>query len=90
MILANIKDADRYCSINPCCSAVFEFLKTLTTESKEGFVGDNYKVNFSGSYQKVVLRKGDFCIVFPEDAHIPMMVGDTGDRLMKAVAKVKL
>ena len=151
MILANIKDADRYCSINPCFSAVFEFLKTLTTESKEGFVGDDYKVNFSGkfidtsdtnpdgseksfeahrkyidihycisgsegigyadvsslkptteydeendyfllsgSYQKVVLRKGDFCIVFPEDAHIPMMVGDTGDRLMKAVAKVKL
>lgn len=151
MILANIKDADRYRALSPCFSAVFEFLKTLTTESEDGVVADDYKVNFSGkfidtsdtnpdgsvksfeahrkyidihycisgsegigyadvstlkptteydeendyflltgSYQKVILRKGDFCIVFPEDAHIPMMVGDTGDSLMKAVAKVKL
>lgn len=151
MILANIKDADRYCAINPCFSKVFEFLKTLTTESKEGVIGDGYKVNFSGkfietsdtnsdgsqksfeahkeyidihycisgsegigyadvssltptteydeandyfllsgSYQKVILHEGDFCIVFPEDAHIPMMVGDTDGRLMKAVAKIKL
>ena len=151
MILANIKDADRYLSLNPAFPKVFEFLKTLSTSSKEGIVGENYRVNFSGEfietadknpdgteksfeahkkyidvhycicgsegigyadvatltptteydeaddyfllsgkYQKVVLREGDFCIVFPEDAHIPMMVGDNNNGLMKAVAKVKL
>ena len=151
MILANIKDADKYCSINPNFKAVFDFLKTLTKDSKEGIVAEDYKVNFSGKYcdtadinadgtpkvfeahkkyidihycisgsegigyndvtrltptteydeendyfllsgeyQKVILREGDFCIVFPEDAHIPMMCGFTGGKLLKAVAKVKL
>lgn len=151
MILANIKDAERYFALNPQFPTVFEFLKTLTEESREGVVGDNYRVNFSGKfietsdkmpdgseksfeahkdyidihycitgsegigyadvqtltptteydkendyfllsgdYQKVVLRKGDFCIVFPEDAHIPMMAGDGDGKLLKAVAKVKL
>ena len=151
MILANIKDAERYCTLNKSFPAVFEFLKTLNTESTEGVVSDDYRVNFSGKYietadknpdgteksfeahkkyidihycisgsegigcadvstleptteydeendyfllsgeyQKVILREGDFCIVFPEDAHIPMMCGFTGGKLLKAVAKVKL
>ena len=151
MIIANIKDAERYYAINPCFSAVFEFLKTLSEDSKEGVVSDNYRVNFSGKfvgtadknpdgtdksfeahkdyidihycisgsegigyadvqtltptteydkendyfllsgdYQKVVLRAGDFCIVFPEDAHIPMMTGAEGDKVLKAVAKVRV
>ena len=151
MILANITDAERYCTLNKSFPAVFEFLKTLNTESTEGVVSDDYRVNFSGKYietadknpdgteksfeahkkyidihycisgsegigyadvatltptteydeendyfllsgeyQKVILREGDFCIVFPEDAHIPMMCGFTGGKLLKAVAKVKL
>ena len=151
MILANIKDAERYCTLNKSFPAVFEFLKTLSKESTEGTVSDDYRVNFSGKYietsdknpdgteksfeahkkyidihycisgsegigyadvssltptteydeendyfllsgeyQKVILREGDFCIVFPEDAHIPMMCGFTGGKLLKAVAKVKL
>ena len=151
MILANIKDAERYCTLNKSFPAVFEFLKTLNTESTEGVVSDDYRVNFSGKYietadknpdgteksfeahkkyidihycisgsegigyadvatltptteydeendyfllsgdyQKVILHEGDFCIVFPEDAHIPMMSGFTGGKLLKAVAKVKL
>ena len=44
----------------------------------------------SGEYQKVILRPGDFCIVFPEDAHIPMMAGADGDKVLKAVAKVRV
>ena len=151
MVLANIKDAERYYSLNPCFQKAFEFLKTLTSSSKDGIVEENYKVNFSGNfietadknpdgteksfeahrkyidihycvcgsegigyadiatltptteydeendylllsgeYQKVVLREGDFCIVFPEDAHIPMMSGDHASKLMKAVVKIKL
>ena len=151
MILANIRDADRYSDINPCFEEVFKFLKTLTVSSTEGVVGKNYRVNFSGKfidtsdknpdgteksfeahkkyidihycisgsegigyndvsrltptteydedndyylltggYQKVILHEGDFCIVFPEDAHIPMMKGVSDEKLLKAVAKVKV
>lgn len=151
MILANIKDAEKYYSLNKSFHAVFDFLKTLNKESTEGMVSGDYRVNFSGKYietadknadgseksfeahkkyidihycisgsegigyadvsslkptteydeendyfllsgdyQKVVLREGDFCIVFPEDAHIPMMSGFTNEKLLKAVAKVRL
>lgn len=150
MILANIKDAEKYCAINKNFKVVFDFLKTLTKDSKETLEADDYKVNFSGKYcdtadknadgtlkkfeahkkyidihycisgsegigyndvsrltpdteydeendylllsgeyQKVVLHEGDFCIVFPEDAHIPMMKGTVDGKLLKAVAKVK-
>lgn len=151
MILANIKDAERYYALNPHFPEIFTFLKTLTEASNEGYVGEDCKVNFSGKfvdtadkmpdgadksfeahkdyidihycisgsegigyadvktltptteydkendyfllsgkYQKVVLRRGDFCIVFPEDAHIPMMAGDGDGKVLKAVAKIKL
>ena len=151
MILANIKDAERYYAINPYFPEAFEFLKTLTKASTDGMVSDNYRVNFSGKpfdtadenpdgtkksfeahkdyidihfcisgsegigyadvgsltpiteydkendyyllsgeYQKLILRAGDFCIVFPEDAHIPAMRGAEGDKVLKAVAKVKV
>lgn len=151
MVLANIKDADKYCALHPHFKAVFDFLKTMTKESKEGLSGEDYRVNFSGQfcdtadqnadgtpkvfeahrdyidihycisgsegigyadvarlraiteydkkddylllsgeYQKVILREGDFCIVFPEDAHIPMMKGDGDGTLLKAVAKIRI
>ena len=151
MILANIKDAERYYSLHPAFPAVFEFLKSLGTESREGISGENYRVNFSGQYidtsdksndgtdkrfeahrkyidihycvsgsegigyadiatltpeteydeeadyfflsgkyQRLILREGDFCIVFPEDAHIPAMIGDKPEKLLKAVAKIAL
>jgi YhcH/YjgK/YiaL family protein len=59
---------------------------TPTTEYDE----ENDYLLLSGEYQKVVLHEGDFCIVFPEDAHIPMMKGDADGMLLKAVAKVKI
>lgn len=151
MVLANIKDAERYYALNTNFVEVFDFLKTLTKNSKEGIVRENYYVNFSGEfvdtadknpdgtekvleahkkyidihycvsgsegigyaetssleaiseyddkddyvllkgeYRKVILNEGDFCIVFPEDAHIPVMKGSSDGKLLKAVAKIKL
>lgn len=151
MILANIKDAERYFALSPYFAEVFDFLKTLTKDSKEGMVGEDYRVNFSGEfadtadknpdgtekvleahrkyidihycisgsegigyaetstlepineynekddyillrgeYRKIILREGDFCIVFPEDAHIPVMSGLAYDKVLKAVAKIKV
>ena len=44
----------------------------------------------SGEADRLHLRAGDFCIVFPEDAHIPQMISGNDKRLKKAVVKFKL
>ena len=151
MIVANIRNAERYCSVNPHFGPVFDFLKTLTADSEGGIECEDWRVNFSGEYcdtsdeapngtpkvfeahkkyidihycilgsegigyaeverlspvteydesedyyllsgeyQKIILQKGDFCIVFPEDAHIPMMKGAPEGKVLKAVAKIKV
>ena len=43
-----------------------------------------------GEMFKAILNPGDFCIVFPEDAHAPSMIGKGGTDLKKAVVKIKL
>ena len=152
MIVANIKDAKRYYSLNENFKTVFDFLETLTqTNLPEGISGDGYKVNLSGKYadtfdltpngeprpfeahvkyidihycidgseaigyndisrltaitdyneqddylllsgemSKVILLPGDFCIVFPEDAHIPCLSPSENCKVLKAVAKIKV
>ena len=42
-----------------------------------------------GEYNKIKLGRGDFCVVYPEDAHIPCMYAGS-DKLKKAVVKIKL
>lgn len=44
----------------------------------------------SGEVSLVHLRKGDFCLVFPEDAHIPQMTAGENRHLKKAVVKFKI
>lgn len=44
----------------------------------------------SGEVSSIHLREGDFCLVFPEDAHIPQMTAGTDRHLKKAVVKFKL
>ena len=43
-----------------------------------------------GHVNKIILNKGDFCVVFPEDAHLPQMIGDDGKWVKKAVVKMKV
>lgn len=50
MIIANIRDAEKYCSIDPRFIPVFEFLKTLREDSDGGIEGEDWRVNFSGKY----------------------------------------
>lgn len=57
---------------------------TTTTEYSES--GDCEMLD--GEISTIVLNEGDFCIVFPEDAHIPFMQ-KMSDNLVRAVAKVK-
>lgn len=44
---------------------------------------------FNGDMSMVVLGKGDFCIVFPEDAHAPAMCVGSIKTLKKAVVKME-
>ena len=149
MITGNIKDAERYYSVNPNFKAAFEFLKTLDESSSGGYEFDGFRggiselktsdldnegneksileghrdwldihyvisgsegvgyahidtltptteyhkdedyILFKGRFDKVILNPGEFCIVFPEDAHLPGMRGTCED-LKKTVVKIKL
>lgn len=43
-----------------------------------------------GELQKFVLKAGDFCIVFPEDAHLPNLRQMNEGDLIRVIAKIKL
>ena len=43
-----------------------------------------------GEVYKLILRPGDFCVVFPEDAHIPQLMGDADGKVMKTVVKIRV
>ena len=44
----------------------------------------------NGDGTKLTLRTGDFCIVFPQDAHIPILEKSSEGKLVRGVAKIKL
>ena len=46
--------------------------------------------HLTGEFFKAILNPGDMCIVFPEDAHAPSMIGIGGTDLKKAVIKIKV
>lgn len=50
---------------------------------------ENDYMLLNGNADILTLKKGDFCIVFPEDAHIPCMAKG-GETLKKAIVKIKL
>lgn len=145
MIIANIKDAKRYFSINPNFEKAFDFLKTLSKDSEKGtkefdgfrcnvcvlntpesegklleahrdYLDIHYVIEGSeaigyadidkleidteynskddylllkGEMHNVYLNEGDFCIVFPEDAHAPAMRA-FDDKVKKAIVKIRI
>ena len=149
MITGNIKDAEKYYSVNPHFKEVFEFLKTIDEQPMGNFNFENFNggksepetsdldkdgnervleahrdyldihyvikgaegfgysrcdileavteynkeqdyVLLKGEKNKIILHEGDFCIVFPEDAHTPCMSGGDDSKLQKTVIKIKL
>ncbi len=58
------------------------------TETKE-YDKENDYLLLSGDVDVLTLKKGDFCIVFPEDAHIPVL-GKGDEKLKKAIVKIKM
>lgn len=50
---------------------------------------DDYGL-YRGEINRFVLSEGYFCIVFPEDAHIPGLKTLIGDRTVRAMAKIRV
>ena len=57
--------------------------KTPYSEEKE-------REMLTGDFNKLIMKKGDFCVVFPEDAHIPGMKIINGEKTIRAMAKVRV
>ena len=81
-----------YIDIHYCidgCEAIGYNDTSRLTPVTEYFEADDYQL-LEGESVPIVLHPGDFCIVFPEDAHIPLCVGDEKKRVLKAIAKIKI
>ena len=52
--------------------------------------GENDYLMLKGEYYRLTLHPGDFCIVFPEDAHLPMLQGDGDGTVLKAIVKIRV
>ena len=55
---------------------------------KEYDAVDDYEV-LDGKQEFLTLKAGDFCIVFPQDAHIPVCTKVGEEELVRLVAKVR-
>ena len=60
-------------------------LKSITEYNIDG----DYQL-FGGKVSKIRLNKGDFCITFPEDAHIPFMNAEKETKVKRCVVKIAL
>ena len=61
-------------------------IATLTPVTEYNAV-DDY-ILLDGEVNRITLNKGDFIIVFPEDAHIPAMKYKDGQKVKRAVVKI--
>ena len=64
--------------------ADIDTLEATTDYNKE----DDYQL-LKGDMYNVYLKKGDFCIVFPEDAHAPALRA-YNDNVKKAIVKIRI
>ena len=81
-----------YIDIHYCIDGAegFAYNRVENLEPVSNFDAENDYGLYKGTAYKFTLLPGDFCIVFPEDAHIPALVGNGEAKVLKAVAKIKL
>ena len=65
----------------------FAHVDTLTPQTEYNAEGD-YQL-FTGRADYVTLRTGDFCVTFPEDAHIPCLPAGTEETVKKVILKIR-
>lgn len=66
------------------CADVDALTPTTEYNPKEDYV------LLSGKGNEFTLKPGDFCIVYPQDAHIPKLKKTSDGPLIRGVAKIKL
>ena len=67
---------------------VYANTENLTPETEYNEEQDYLLLNGEGT--KIALRAGDFCIVYPQDAHIPTLEKLSEGNLVRGVAKIKI
>ena len=67
---------------------VYANTENLTPETKYNEEEDYLLLNGEGT--KLILRAGEFCIVYPQDAHIPTLEKLSEGNLVRGVAKIEL
>ncbi len=67
----------------------FGFAHVDTLKPITDYNEDKDYILLEGRADYVTLRPGDYCITFPEDAHIPCLTSDNGDKVKKVILKVK-
>lgn len=67
---------------------VYANTENLTSETEYNETEDYLLLNGAGA--KIALRAGDFCIVYPQDAHIPTFEKLSEGNLVRGVAKIKI
>lgn len=65
----------------------FAHVDTLVPQNEYNEEGD-YQF-FTGRADYVTLYPGDFCIVFPEDAHIPCLTSGDTETVKKVILKIR-
>ena len=59
-------------------------------EITEPYNSENDVEFLKGDITPVIMKKGDFCIVYPQDAHIPAMKKTSSETLIRVVAKIRV
>lgn len=67
---------------------VYANTENLKPETEYNEEQDYLLLNGAGA--KIALREGDFCIVYPQDAHIPTLEKLSEGNLVRGVAKIKI
>ena len=67
---------------------VYANTESLTPKTEYNEAEDYLLLNGEGT--KLTLRAGDFCIVYPQDAHIPIFEKLSNGNIVRGVAKIKI
>ncbi len=81
-----------YLDIHYCLEGAegFGYANTDSLTPTTEYDSKNDYLLLKGDFSPCTIHKGEFCIVFPEDAHAPVMASKGDKVLKKAIVKIKL
>ena len=73
-----------------CGEEGFGYADTSTLSPVTVYDHEKDYILLSGNMNRFVLSEGEFCVVFPEDAHLPALYGRSTSLLKKAIIKIRI